>query len=206
MANAPSTSMPQFSVSCFRFAAFVILRDQPMSRALSRSERAIEETRAAGPFRNPCDVCYEARSAMSHSGPFWDEIEGRAPLPPATQLLGRRVIAVDADCGTITVEFTARAEFCNSAGTIQGGFLAAMLDSTIGPALRATLAPGQQAPTLELKVSFIRPAQVGRLIGHGRIVHKGRSIAFLAGELHDPTGELVAMASATARIVGPTPR
>ena len=142
---------------------------------------------------------------MSRSGSFWDEMEGRAPLPPAPRLLGRRVIAVDADGGTITVEFTAREEFCNSAGTIQGGFLAAMLDSTIGPALRATLAPGQRAPTVELKVSFIRPARIGTLIGHGRIVHKGGSIAFLEGQLHNTAGELVATATATARIVGAPP-
>ena len=141
---------------------------------------------------------------MSHSGPFWDEMEGRAPMPPAARLLGRRVIDVDADGGTITVEFTARAELCNSAGTVQGGFLAAMLDSTMGPALRATLAAGQRAPTLELKVSFIRPAHVGKLLAHGRVVHRGGSIAFLEGELRNPDGELVATATATARIVTTT--
>ena len=135
------------------------------------------------------------------AGPFWDEMEGRTPMPPAAVLLGRRVIDVDADGGTITVEFTAREEFCNSAGTIQGGFLAAMLDSTVGPALRATLAAGERAPTVELKVSFIRPAQVGKLVGHGRVIHKGGSIAFLAGELHNAAGDLVATATATARIV-----
>jgi uncharacterized protein (TIGR00369 family) len=108
---------------------------------------------------------------------------------------------VDADAGTISVEFNPRADLRNSAGTIQGGFLAAMLDSTIGPALRATLAPGQRAPTVELKVSFIRPAQVGTLLGRGRVVHKGGSIAFLEGELRNPAGELVATATATARIV-----
>jgi len=138
---------------------------------------------------------------MRRDGTFWDEMEGRAPLPPAARLLGRRVLEVDPDAGTIRVEFDARPEFLNSAGTVQGGFLAAMLDSTLGPALRATLGPGQFAPTLELKVSFIRAAQAGRLIGHGHIVHRGRSTAFLAGELRNPEGELVATATATARIV-----
>src|SRR5579862_7085513 len=138
---------------------------------------------------------------MDRRGAFWDEMEGRAPQPPAAQLLGRRVLAVDPAAGTISVEFEARAEFLNSAGTVQGGFLAAMLDSTLGPALRATLGPEQRAPTLELKVSFIRPAQVGRLTGRGRIVHRGRSTAFLEGDLRNPEGELVATATATARIL-----
>jgi uncharacterized protein (TIGR00369 family) len=138
---------------------------------------------------------------MSREGAFWDEIEGRAPLPPAARLLGRKVLAVDPAAGAITVEFTARAEFLNSAGTVQGGFLAAMLDSTIGPALRATLEHGEFSPTLELKVSFIRAARPGALTGRGRIVHRGGSIAFLEADLRNPEGELVATATATARIV-----
>lgn len=140
---------------------------------------------------------------MSREGAFSDEMEGRAPLPPAARLLGRRVIEVDPAAGTIEVAFDARADFLNSAGTIQGGFLAAMLDSTCGPALRAVLGPGQYALTLELKVSFIRPARAGSLIGRGRIIHRGRSIAFLEAELRNADGELVATATATARIVTP---
>ena len=127
-------------------------------------------------------------------------MEDRVPLPPAARLLGRKVREVDPAAGTITVEFNARVEFLNSAGTIQGGFLAAMLDSTLGPALQATLGPGQYAATLELKVSFMRPARAGVLTGRGRIVHRGRSIAFLEAELRNPEGEIVATATATARI------
>jgi uncharacterized protein (TIGR00369 family) len=78
-----------------------------------------------------------------------------------------------------------------------------MLDDTLGPALVATLDEGQFAPTLELKVNFIRPARPGILIGEGRIVSRGRSIAFLAGELTTQAGELVATATATARIASP---
>jgi len=56
------------------------------------------------------------------------------------------------------VFFDARAGFANPMGNVQGGFLAAMLDDTLGPALAATLGDGEFAPTLELKVSFLRPA------------------------------------------------
>ena len=76
-----------------------------------------------------------------------------------------------------------------------------MLDDTLGPALVCTLPPGHFAPTIELKVNFIRPAPLGTLIGEGRIVARGGTIAFLAGELHTGAGELVATATATARIV-----
>lgn len=123
------------------------------------------------------------------------------PESPVARLLGRTIRSIAAEAGTIEAEFRPREEFLNTNGTIQGGILAAMLDSTMGPALRVTLAPGEIAPTLELKVSFLRPAPVGPLVGRGRVVHKTRSIAFLEGDLRNATGEVVATASATARIV-----
>ena len=102
--------------------------------------------------------------------------------------------------------FTASEMFLNPMGNVQGGFLAAMLDDTLGPALVATLEDGEFAPTLDLKVSFLRPAAPGRIAGTGRIVHRGGSIAFLAGELRDERGEILATATATARIKRPATR
>ena len=134
-------------------------------------------------------------------GALWDVIEGRAPIAPAAATLGWKLVAIDPDEGTIQVEFQARQEFLNPAGSVQGGFLAAMLDDTMGPALVATLAPELFATTVELKVNYIRPARVGRLVASGRVVHRGRSICFLAGELHDDSGALIATATATARLV-----
>jgi acyl-coenzyme A thioesterase PaaI-like protein len=74
-----------------------------------------------------------------------------------------------------------------------------MLDDTLGPALVATLGDGEWAPTLDLHVQFLAPAQPGRLIGRGRITHRGRDIAFLSGDLcSDST--IVATATAVAAI------
>lgn len=137
------------------------------------------------------------------SGYFWDVMEGRRAPPPAAELLGFDLIEIDESIGTIRVRFTARPEFANPIGAVQGGFLAAMLDDTLGPALQSTLEPDQFAPTLELKVNFIAPAKPGALIADGRVVARGGSIAFLAGELRTEDGTLIATATATARIVVP---
>jgi uncharacterized protein (TIGR00369 family) len=134
-------------------------------------------------------------------GPFWDVVAGRAPAPPAAETLGWQLVAIDPERGEIEVRFEARPEFGNPFGAVQGGFLAAMLDDTLGPALVATLGPGDTAPTLELKVQFLRPARTGPLVGRGRVVHRGSGIAFLAGELSDEEGTVVATATATARIL-----
>jgi uncharacterized protein (TIGR00369 family) len=137
---------------------------------------------------------------VRHEGPFWDVMEGRVAPPPAATLLGWELIAVDPEAGTIEVAFTATDQFLNPIGVIQGGLLAAMLDDTLGPALVATLGPGQFAPTVDLHVQFLRPAHPGRLTGRGRVVRRGKDIAFMAGELLDNSGQLVAAATATAQI------
>ena len=134
-------------------------------------------------------------------GSFWDAVDGRAPMPTAAKTLGWSLIEADTERGEIEVSFEATEDFLNPAGTVQGGFLTAMLDDTMGPALAATLDPGLFAATLELKVSFLRPAMPGRLVGRGRIVHSGSTIAFLSGELRDDSGRVVAVGSATARIM-----
>ncbi|MGH3438385.1 MAG: PaaI family thioesterase, partial [Sciscionella sp.] len=119
---------------------------------------------------------------------FWDVIEGRSDPPPIAALLGFELRTVDPAAMTIEVGFTARPEFCNPAGDVQGGMLAAMLDDTLGPALVATLGDGEWAPTTDLHVQFLARARPGPLIGRGRVTRKGRVVAFLAGDLSDPHG------------------
>jgi len=119
--------------------------------------------------------------------------------PPAASLLGWEALRIEP--GLVRARFAARDSFCNPMGTVQGGFLAAMLDDSMGPALFTLLDEGAAAPTLELKVSFLRPARPGALIGEGRVVHRSRGVAFLEGTLATEDGELVATATATARIV-----
>jgi uncharacterized protein (TIGR00369 family) len=106
---------------------------------------------------------------------------------------------VAAEQGTIEVEFEGKPEFANPMGNIQGGFLAAMLDDTMGPALAATLGAGEVAPTVSLNVSFVKSAKVGKLTGAGRVVRRGQGVCFLAGELFQ-AGELIASATATALV------
>jgi uncharacterized protein (TIGR00369 family) len=135
------------------------------------------------------------------TGHFWDAVEGRTPLPPATTTLGWSLVDADTERGEVEVAFEASEAFLNPAGTVHGGFLTAMLDDTMGPALAITLGAGLYGATVDIRVSFLRPAKPGRLVGRGRVVHRGGTIAFLAGELLDDTGQVVAVGSATTRIV-----
>ena len=124
--------------------------------------------------------------------PFWDWMEGRLPGPPSARHLGWKCLEVNPEQGTMTVEFQPKPEFLNPARGVGGGYLAAMLDETTSPAVKATLEPQQFPSAVEFKVNFIRPAPLGKLIGRARIVHRGGSIVFVEGELRTPDDQLIA--------------
>jgi uncharacterized protein (TIGR00369 family) len=137
----------------------------------------------------------------TRSGPFWDGVEGRAPMPRAAATLGLEFIDADLETRTIELAFEATEAFTNPAGNILGAFVAAMLYDTVGPALLATLEPDQFQSTLGLNVNFLRPVRPGRVVGKGRVVDRDGDLAFLEASLLDSRGTLIATATATARVI-----
>ena len=131
---------------------------------------------------------------------FMELVGKHAPEPPKyVELLGMRPLLTEP--GHMRWEFRASEFMLNPAGLVQGGFVTAMLDETMGTAAMAQLGAGHTIPTLELKVSFLRPTQPGRLVCDGRVIQMGKSVAFLEAKLTDDDGNLVATATATARVV-----
>ncbi|MGI9155577.1 MAG: PaaI family thioesterase [Marmoricola sp.] len=130
-------------------------------------------------------------------------LDGGEPPAGALRTMGYRFRSLHPQTGEAEVDFDAPESFGNLMGNVQGGFVAAMLDAAASSALMATLGPDELAPTLELNVSYLRPVPVGRLVGRGRVVHRGGTIGFLAGELYDEDGQVLATATATVRIIRP---
>jgi uncharacterized protein (TIGR00369 family) len=130
----------------------------------------------------------------------WGPHTDPATYPPSSKLLGERIIAIDRVNGVVEIEFDAGSQLLNPIGTVQGGFVSAMLDDAFSIAFLCTTDTQTFAPTLEMKVSFLKPALQGKLKAVGRIVQKGKSVAFVESELFDPQGKLVAKASATLAV------
>lgn len=136
---------------------------------------------------------------MDRDSFFWKMVDGRLPPPACAATLGLKFLTIDGEKGCVEVEFQAGPGFLNPIGNVQGGFLAAMLDDTMGPALVATLGGEAFAPTVNLNVQFHRPAKQGMLIGKGRVTLRGKEVCQLAGELLQDD-RIVATATATAVI------
>jgi uncharacterized protein (TIGR00369 family) len=121
--------------------------------------------------------------------------------PPAARLLGREVIEIDEVNGGAVLRYTAQPEFLNRHGTVQGGLLAAMLDSATALALYAVLAPELTGVTTSLNVSYLKPAKLCTFTATTKLVRRDERNAETSGELRDMDGVLVATATATLRIV-----
>ena len=118
--------------------------------------------------------------------------------PPCSDTLGMRLEAVDQASKTITMAFEVSASFANPTGAVQGGFVSAMLDEAMSTCCIIASNVTMTAPTLEMKISFLRPLFPGPASVKARILKWGNSAAFMEAEAFDPDGRLVAKATATA--------
>lgn len=125
----------------------------------------------------------------------------RLPRPPCAELLGWRVLDARPQDGWIRIGFEGRPEFLNPAGSIQGGFLAAMLDDSIGPAVFAHTDGALYTATIDMNVHYLAPAGVGPIIGEAQVVQLGKTVGFVDARLIDNDGTWLAKASASVRLV-----
>jgi len=122
-------------------------------------------------------------------------------VPPAARMIGRRLLSYDPESGQASLSFLAKPEFSNRHGGVQGGILAAMLDSAAGATLHAGLGPGLTAVTLQLNTTFLKPAPIGPLSGTARLISKDERDAHVEAEILSPEGVVVARATAHLRIL-----
>lgn len=113
---------------------------------------------------------------------------------PSWRLMGVRVVRAGA--GEAVVEMEAREEFRNFGGTVHGGFLSFLADSAMGRALGSVENGATRHATIDLKLNFIDPAQVGETLrGVGKVVHAGSRTAVTECRIEGQDGRLVATAS-----------
>lgn len=129
---------------------------------------------------------------------------GDSPSEPSALLQslgGGQFLGFEAGEKKARLTFNALEAFCHSGGVVQGGFVTGWLDSAMAHAVLC-LTEGTVAPSsLEIKVSFLKATQPGKVVAEGWIQRLGRSIVFLEGQLTDESGEVLATATSTAKLV-----
>lgn len=114
---------------------------------------------------------------------------------PFIRLMGMKLLS--ARDGKSVMECRIRPALRNSAGTLHGGVMGALVDMSVATALRSVMPLSAKMTTVEYKVNFLRPAAEGKMTAHGTILRLGRTIAVGATEIRNDGGEAVAFGSAT---------
>jgi uncharacterized protein (TIGR00369 family) len=118
--------------------------------------------------------------------------------PAVIKTLKGRVLAFALERKELRMEFDIGVEFCHTVDIVQGGFITAMLDASMAHVVMAVEPAKVRVSSIDITVSFLRPARAGRYTAVGSIVKTGRTVAFLKAELFTDKGELVATATSSA--------
>ena len=114
---------------------------------------------------------------------------------PAWRWVGLKLL--EAEPGRTVIEMEATEQMTNHQGICHGGFIAMLADSAMGSALATVLPEGERHMSFDLKLSFMRPVQIGQTVrATGSVIHHGRRTA--VGECRlEVGGDLVGTASAS---------
>lgn len=118
---------------------------------------------------------------------------------PFVRLMGMSLLS--AGGGKSVMRCRIRQLLRNSAGTLHGGVMGALVDMSIFTALRSVMPADARATTVEYKVNFLKPVGTGTITALGVILRLGRTIAVGSTEVRNAEGEVVAFGSATYYIL-----
>jgi len=99
--------------------------------------------------------------------------------------------------GAAEIDLTLGPELTNKRGVAHGGVLTSLLDSVMGAAVVSAIAAEEWCGTVQLSIQFLAPGIGVSLSGRGRMVKRGRHIAFARGEVVDARGEVIATGEGT---------
>lgn len=121
-----------------------------------------------------------------------------AKKAPTSLLLNMTVLSLSSTDGHVRLSFKVGPEFCNPRGHIQGGIVTAMLDEAAAIAAIVKSGKSIYVASLELKTSFLSPAETGQVYAEATCIKLGRSSAFMEAQLMNEEGKILAKMSTTA--------
>jgi acyl-CoA thioesterase len=96
-------------------------------------------------------------------------------------LMGIEVVSVGQ--GNAVLRMEVRPDMLNGVGWLQGGIFTALADEAMALALYSLLSPKEGIATISESTSFIRGVRDGVLTAEGRVIKKGRRVAFAEGDV-----------------------
>jgi uncharacterized protein (TIGR00369 family) len=92
--------------------------------------------------------------------------------------------------GRATLEVEVDGRHLNPAGTVHGGMLATLVDSTMGAAIRSAVHDETPA-TSQLSLTYLRPGKPGRLVVTATVRKRGQSLTVCEADVEQDGHSLV---------------
>jgi uncharacterized protein (TIGR00369 family) len=128
-----------------------------------------------------------------------DWLMGESEPPPVIRLLG--IELVECEEGISKMELSADDKHHNPMGFVHGGIYCDLADAAMGTALASVMEPGETFATTDLSTNYFIPMRRGILRAYGRVVRKGRDVAYMECEMTAEDGKLIAKSSSTCLIL-----
>jgi uncharacterized protein (TIGR00369 family) len=118
-----------------------------------------------------------AQTPQNPAGEAFARLEEEMRRPPFHAVLAPQAHEIDAETGEVVIRLAYRPEFGRDpvAGGYHGGVIATLIDLA-GHAAVATHI-GRPAPTIDLRIDYLRPAPGVTLLARARVLRAGRSVA-----------------------------
>jgi uncharacterized protein (TIGR00369 family) len=120
---------------------------------------------------------------------------------PFFRLMGIEVVSFGEGEAVLSMEV--RHDMLNGAGWLQGGLFTALCDEAMALAIFTVLENGERIATISESTSFLQGIRKGSAIASGRVIKKGRQVAFTEGTVSDGEGHKLSKTSASFAIIGP---
>lgn len=116
------------------------------------------------------------------------------PRMPFNCHLGLHIVRMFKD--GLALECEMRKDMQNGHGTLHGGVTATLVDAAVGIAAIA-LSGGRRLSTVDLKVTYLRPAVEGKLHCRAHLIKAGKTLVFGEAKVRDARGKVIASGQAT---------
>jgi uncharacterized protein (TIGR00369 family) len=111
-------------------------------------------------------------------------------------LTGIEVVSIEE--GRAVLKMAVRPDMHNGVGWLQGGMLVALADEAMALALYPMLEMTEGIATISESTSFIKGVRNGVILAEGRVIRKGRRVAFCEGEVRLDDTEKTMLSRTTA--------
>ena len=137
---------------------------------------------------------------MDESGNLLQDLRDRLSASEFHTWAGMEV--VEASAGEVTVAMEVLDRHVNLQGLVHGGMIAILADTACGLSIRSAMEAGRLHVTTDMDIHYLAPAEPGRLLGRGKAIKVGRSLAFAEVSIEDAEGRLLARAQSRFSVSG----